>query len=80
MRIAKTHPNDAGTEMIGLNWLSFRMMLVAFIALTCVSCSLFPQKELSGTTEERPKVAQGILTSLNTFNGSLESLYTSVAR
>lgn len=57
-----------------------RMMLVTFIALTCVSCSLFPKKELSGTADERPKAAQNILTTLNSVNATLEVLYTSVSR
>lgn len=80
MCLFKTDPDKAGTEMMGLIWLSFRTVLVAFIALTCVSCSLFPKKELSGSKEERPKVALGILTSLISVNSSLETLYTSVSR
>ncbi|MEY2987280.1 MAG: hypothetical protein RJB13_801, partial [Pseudomonadota bacterium] len=80
MRVVDTYARKAGTEMLSLIFLSFRMVLVAFIALACVSCSLFPKKELSGTAEERPKVAQGIIASLNSFNASLESLYTSIAR
>jgi hypothetical protein len=57
-----------------------RMMLVTFIALTCVSCSLFPKKELSGTADEKPKAAQNILTTLSTVNSTLDVLYTSVSR
>gem|GEM_PF-968667 len=57
-----------------------RMMLVTFIALTCVSCSLFPKKELSGTVDEKPKAAQNILTTLSAVNSTLDVLYTSVSR
>lgn len=57
-----------------------QMMLVTFIALTCVSCSLFPKKDLNGTEVEKPKAAQTILTSLATINATLDVLYTSVSR
>lgn len=57
-----------------------KMMLVTVIALTCVSCSLFPKKELSRSNDERPKAAQNILTTLNVINVNLDALYSSVAR
>ncbi|NBW80678.1 hypothetical protein EBR21_02890, partial [bacterium] len=56
------------------------LMLVAFIALACISCSFFPKKELNGTAEERPKLAQDVLTNLGSVNATLEVLYGSVAR
>jgi hypothetical protein len=56
------------------------LLLVAFIALACVSCSFFPKKELNGTAEERPKLAQDVLTTLGSVNATLEVLYSSVAR
>ncbi|MFZ9521024.1 MAG: hypothetical protein ACO3A4_11170 [Silvanigrellaceae bacterium] len=57
-----------------------QLMLVAFIALACVSCSFFPKKELNGTAEERPKLAQDVLTNLSSVNATLEVLYSSVVR
>jgi len=73
-------PWESGASDNGTCVSRVRMMLVTFIALTCVSCSLFPKKDLSGTADERPKAAENILTTLNSVNATLEILYTSVAR
>ena len=48
--------------------------------MACVSCSLFPKRELNGTGEEKPKPVQQILSSLSTVNATIEILYGSVTR
>lgn len=80
MHPIEPRPWKSGASDIGIFVSRVRMMLVTFIALTCVSCSLFPKKDLSGTSDERPKAAENILTTLNSVNATLEVLYTSVAR
>ncbi|MEY3901002.1 MAG: hypothetical protein RL189_308 [Pseudomonadota bacterium] len=56
------------------------VVLIAFIASVCVSCSFFPKKELNGSAQERPKLAQDVLTNLSPVNSTLEILYNSVSR
>lgn len=58
----------------------FNKVLVTFIALACLSCSFFPKRELSGTAEERPKIANEVLTGLGTVNANLQTQYTAVSR
>lgn len=56
------------------------VVLIAFIASVCVSCSFFPRKELNGSAQERPKLAEDVLTNLSSVNSNLAILYNSVSR